>query len=205
MKDDLKREQKTGVRRKEIIDAALSCFAESGYAAATVAEIRRRSGASVGSIYHHFGGKEGLARAVYLDGIRDYQAGLLTVLQNEDDARAGVQAIVRYHLTWVRDRPHRAGFLLRMRHADFMAEASDELSRLNRAFGRGVYGWARKQADAGAIRRLPMDLFISTVFGPCQEFVGLRLAGVAVTDLDTAVTEIGISVWSALKRSSDEG
>ena len=63
-------------RRQVILDAALEAFAERGTAAATVDDVRRRSGASVGSIYHHFGDKEGLAAALYVEGLRSYQEGL---------------------------------------------------------------------------------------------------------------------------------
>src|SRR5215470_14374357 len=64
-------------RRKSILDAALACFLERGVAATTTEEIRDRSGASIGSIYHHFGDKEGLAGALYVEGIRSYQEGFL--------------------------------------------------------------------------------------------------------------------------------
>ena len=88
----------TEKRRRKILDAALHCFLERGFAAATAEEIRERSGASIGSIYHHFGGKEGLAGTLHVEGLRDYQAGFLRELQRHRDARSGVQAVVRYHL-----------------------------------------------------------------------------------------------------------
>ncbi len=51
-------------------------FTESGFAAATVDDVRRRSGASVGSIYHHFGGKQELAEALYAGGASGLPARL---------------------------------------------------------------------------------------------------------------------------------
>jgi AcrR family transcriptional regulator len=57
-------------RRRAILEGALEAFTSKGFAAATVGDVRRLSGASVGSIYHHFGDKEGLAAALYLEGIR---------------------------------------------------------------------------------------------------------------------------------------
>jgi AcrR family transcriptional regulator len=45
-------------------------FAESGFAQANIAEVVARAGASVGSLYHHFGGKADL----YLALFEDYQA-----------------------------------------------------------------------------------------------------------------------------------
>ena len=51
-------------RRRTILAAALACFAEHGYEATTLGQIRERSGASVGSIYHLFASKEEIAGAV---------------------------------------------------------------------------------------------------------------------------------------------
>jgi AcrR family transcriptional regulator len=46
--------------RDRIIRAALEVFAEKGYRGATIADVVRRSGLSVGAIYTHFSGKEAL-------------------------------------------------------------------------------------------------------------------------------------------------
>lgn len=46
--------------RERIIRAALEVFAEKGYRGATIADVVRRSGLSVGAIYTHFSGKEEL-------------------------------------------------------------------------------------------------------------------------------------------------
>ena len=55
--------------------------------------MRRRSGASVGSIYHHFGDKEDRA-ALFVAVLRDYQEGLLAALAAGDDAERTVGALV---------------------------------------------------------------------------------------------------------------
>src|SRR6188472_2818973 len=46
--------------RERIIRAAVEVFAEKGYHRATIADVVRRSGLSVGAIYTHFTGKEQL-------------------------------------------------------------------------------------------------------------------------------------------------
>lgn len=51
--------------RGRILDAALNEFQERGYASATMTDIVQSSGASIGSIYHHVGGKEDLFSACY--------------------------------------------------------------------------------------------------------------------------------------------
>ncbi len=70
MTTSARRWAKTDATQARILDAATDVFAARGYTAATMADIVRRSGASIGSIYHHFGGKKELFLAIY-DGLTD--------------------------------------------------------------------------------------------------------------------------------------
>ena len=63
----MSRERASERRKREILEAALACFGELGYEKTTLAEIRARSEASTGSIYHHFRSKEHLFAALYLE------------------------------------------------------------------------------------------------------------------------------------------
>src|SRR5688572_22391487 len=108
----------TSKRRREILEAALACFTELGFAATTMEEIRRRSRASTGSIYHHFSGKDELAGALYLEGIQRYQDGLLVALGRHRSAARGIRAIVLYHLGWVEAHHELARYLFQTRRAE---------------------------------------------------------------------------------------
>ncbi len=55
--------------RRSLLGAAREVFAREGFAEASVAEVVAVAGASVGSLYHHFGGKADL----YLALFEDYQ------------------------------------------------------------------------------------------------------------------------------------
>jgi AcrR family transcriptional regulator len=56
---------KTDATQRRILDAATEVFATRGFTAATVADVVAGSGASIGSIYHHFGGKSELFLAIF--------------------------------------------------------------------------------------------------------------------------------------------
>jgi AcrR family transcriptional regulator len=56
---------KTDATQQRILDAATDVFAARGFTAATMADIVDHSGASIGSIYHHFGGKRELFLAIF--------------------------------------------------------------------------------------------------------------------------------------------
>ncbi|MGH3745666.1 MAG: TetR/AcrR family transcriptional regulator, partial [Mycobacteriales bacterium] len=58
--------------RAAILEAARTEFLEHGYTEAGIAHVVERSGCSVGSIYHHFGGKAELFLALWESHQRDY-------------------------------------------------------------------------------------------------------------------------------------
>lgn len=68
--------------RAALLEAAREVFAASGYADASIADVVARAGASVGSLYHHFGGKGEL----YLALFDEYQE------RQEERAAAAVKA-----------------------------------------------------------------------------------------------------------------
>lgn len=51
--------------RQALLQAAQEVFTDRGYGNAGIAEIVERSGISVGSLYHHYGGKAGLYMALW--------------------------------------------------------------------------------------------------------------------------------------------
>jgi AcrR family transcriptional regulator len=57
--------------RSALLAAAREVFGESGFAESSIADVVGKAGASVGSLYHHFGGKSELFLALF----EDYQTG----------------------------------------------------------------------------------------------------------------------------------
>ena len=182
-------------RRDEILSAALGCFVRQGYTATTIEDIRRKSGASVGSLYHHFGGKDRIAAAIYVAGLAAYQAAFLALLEEHDDTRAAVEALVRHHLRWVGDHADLARFLLAVRETEVVAAATPELRRRNRAFFAAVRDWFSRHPE---LPDLPPDLLEPLLLGPAQEYTRHRLAGRATTTPEQAEPVLAVVVWYAL-------
>src|SRR5712691_4945282 len=116
----------TTARRSAILDAALRLFTRKGFAATSIDDLRQSSGASVGSIYHHFGGKAGVAAALYAETLGDYQQGVLDQVRAKPSARQGVEGIVRHHLAWIVSHPDEARFLFGMRSAEVLLASRKE-------------------------------------------------------------------------------
>jgi AcrR family transcriptional regulator len=185
-----------------MIAAALTDFSELGFNQATMQDIRCRAGVSNGSLYHHFKSKNALAAAVYLQGIIDYQTGLLAALERQTEARAGIEAIVRHHLTWVSEQKEWAGYLTRMRHAAFISELERPIAEQNLLFMERIVKWFSPRVAAGDLREVPFDLLIPLIIGPCQEFTRFLLEGKARTGIKAAADEMARAAWLALRGGS---
>ena len=81
-------------RKDEILQAALACFTEHGVDVTTIEMIRERSGASTGSLYHHFGNKERIIAALYLTGTAQYADLLQRGFASAASAEACVKLLV---------------------------------------------------------------------------------------------------------------
>jgi AcrR family transcriptional regulator len=56
---------RTKQTQRALLDAARTVFAEQGFSGASIADVVERAGSSVGSLYHHFGGKSELFLALW--------------------------------------------------------------------------------------------------------------------------------------------
>lgn len=56
---------RTAQTQRALLDAAREVFAEQGFTEASIADVVERAGSSVGSLYHHFGGKSELFLALW--------------------------------------------------------------------------------------------------------------------------------------------
>ncbi|MGN6792473.1 MAG: TetR/AcrR family transcriptional regulator [Streptosporangiaceae bacterium] len=56
---------RTKQTQRALLDAARAVFVDQGFSSASIADIVERAGSSVGSLYHHFGGKSELFLALW--------------------------------------------------------------------------------------------------------------------------------------------
>jgi AcrR family transcriptional regulator len=194
--------QHTPARRREILAAALACFDEAGFVNTTLADIRRRSGASNGSLYHHFANKERLAAEVYLQCIADYQAGLVAALAARPGAREGIAAVVAYHLHWVAEHKVEARFLAAARHAEFAALVEPRLAKSNAVFVNAVGGFFRRHIKAGALRPLAPEVCVALLLGPVYEVARHWMRDGHGLALPKTITELSDGAWRSLRKEA---
>jgi AcrR family transcriptional regulator len=189
-------------RQQTILQAALHLFLEKGFGATTLDQILERSGASVGSFYHHFQSKVEVAAALYLETLESYQAAFLNELRRHPDARGGIEGTVRHHLKWTGRYPDLAMYLTHCREPE-VAEASEARAQeLNRGFFAQTGAWLVRHVQDGKVRRLSPLLYYALWMGPSDEFTRLWLLGPrprAVRQLAKAEDVLAKTAWENLK------
>ena len=174
-------------RREEILAAALRAFDERGPLAATIDDIRAGSGASIGSIYHHFGGKEGIAEALYAEVLARYQEGFVAAL--DDDARTAVRAVVAFHVRWALAHPAEMRFLLAA------SPPGETVRGQNRRFFAAVRTWWDAHPELGL---LDLSMAHALWLGPATELCRHWLAGRAPRPSRAHIDLLSDAAWRSL-------
>jgi AcrR family transcriptional regulator len=191
-------------RRQAILSAALECFLNNSVSATTVDDLRQRCDASVGSIYHHFGSKEGLAGQLYLEILRDYHEAYLAALRQSRSARDGVVGSVRHHLHWVAAQPDRARYLFHCREHEVVRTTDGAVKAQNAQFYAEATVWLRAHVDQGRIKALSPRLYQALWMGPTLEYARQWLASAGrQAELLEAEPVLARAAWDALKRPAN--
>ena len=184
-------------RQSAILSAALAVFSEKGIEATSIDDIRQRSQASVGSIYHWFGNKEGIAAALFAQGLDDYWGQLQASVAEATNAEFAVHAIVSTHLSWIVAKPDMARLLFARRQA-VSAEHEHAIRQRTAAHFKTVFEKLKPWFKQGVLRRLPPELYGPLLLGPSQELARHWLGGRIEFDPRTAIDELSGAAWRSL-------
>lgn len=100
-------------RSRSILATASRLFAEKGYSHATTAEIAREAGVAEGTLYHHFGSKDGIFLTLFDETMEGFLSGIEEILAGDRTGREALSALVRFHFGYVSG--HREQFLILLR------------------------------------------------------------------------------------------
>lgn len=159
------------------ITAAKKLFSEQGYDAVSTAEIRLAAGMSNGSLFHHFGNKEGIAVAVFVSLVRTYQAEIAEKLAPTRQAAEGIEAFIRAHNLWIEGDPDGARILFNGHHPSWSDEALNKIRAENQGFGQTLLDWKNNLEDKERLEKWNLALILATLVGPTQVMCRAWLSG----------------------------
>ena len=194
----MSRQNRTSELKNRVMQVALTHFSKAGIERTNVGDILKDAQCSVGSLYHHFGNKEGIAEALFIEGIRQFNSGLLAALLSRRTGETGVRAIIRYCCQWVTEQPALAAFLL-SREIKLSESAKRELKELDRAFGQALYDWFVPHVQKGELLELPRSLYIPIICGPTLEYSRLWLSGRNRRSPDDVSALLAEAAWQSIR------
>ena len=167
-----------GAAKRAVLTQALQCFNDKGIEASTIDDLRRRSGQSVGAIYHHFGNKEGVAAALFFLGFDDQSEAIAAALARADGApRQMIAALIGAWLDWTERMPEMALYLILAREAvDKGAHAQQLTERLRARYGP-LDDLLAQAMRRGEMRQVPDDLIPPLILGPAESYSRGWLSG----------------------------
>jgi TetR/AcrR family transcriptional regulator len=176
--------------RAAIIDAAERAFADGGYRRTRMEDVAEQADVAIGSIYGHFGNKDGLyaavvERAVELFG-RYVEQAYLPEWSALEQVMACGDAYLRFHL----EHPGAFRFLaFDGVETDTPAVDPEQRARVGAGVGALITGFEnkiREAIDAGEARPLDARLAGHFLWGAWNGVVALRLRGdgMALTDAE---------------------
>src|SRR5437867_10510586 len=88
------RVQKREPSRKQLMAAAIDCFARLGYQGTSIERIARAAGVTKGAVYYHFRDKEDLLFSAVKDRIGGFEKRVLETVTVAGDAQAALRRVV---------------------------------------------------------------------------------------------------------------
>jgi AcrR family transcriptional regulator len=192
---------KAGARERALI-AALALFDSQGVESTTIEQVRDAAAVSIGSLYHHFGSREGLVTALYEDLLERYRMALMADLSRHDTPRGFLDAFVKTHIAWSIRHPDAARFLAEHRYHRAVTVAEAKLQRGTADFLRPLMLVFRPAVEAGILKPLAPDVLISLVVGPVQAWLRSHRAGKASIRPDLAAKQLTDAIWDAIAVSA---
>lgn len=148
--------------RTKVLEAALFLFTERGYFSTSVHNIARYAGVSIGSLYHHFHDKAGVAQALYDALLARMVEDLDALRHRHEDSRGYYRAVVEHLFQMAEREPASMVFMLHAQHREFLPDqppiCSSEPFRLIQAtIAEGI--------ERGEIRALDPMVATTALFG----------------------------------------
>ncbi|MEW6593654.1 MAG: TetR/AcrR family transcriptional regulator [Thermodesulfobacteriota bacterium] len=162
-------------RRQLILETALALFTRRGFFNTSVHDIQRAAGVSIGSIYHHFKNKEGLAKALYDDQVERMAVAMEAIMAEHRTAHDRCRAVIAHLFDLTETAPETMQYILYAKHREFLPGEKPVCS--SRPFEL-MKTMVMEGMAGGEIRETEPYVVATAIFGGAIRLIYLRLDGV---------------------------
>lgn len=156
--------------RNRVLDATRELLMEHGISELTMKDVQEKSGVSNGSIFHHFGSKDGIYEELFVEERRAYLGSVAEAILAHDgdpcDAfGAGAAAAVLFH---ARNPRRYLRLIAAFSNSEWLFRNEKIWERLIHEVEAPVVQWAMPHFQDGRLPILPPQLFQSYMLGPAE-------------------------------------
>lgn len=180
-----------------VMQAAIHLFTKQGYFNTSVPDIVRESGVSTGSIYHHFGDKEGIAKTLFETLVARMENAFNTIERQHDTAQARCRAVIELLFRVTEEEPEMMTYMLFIKHQEIMPGtapicSSKPFRQMRQMIVDGITN--------GEVRHMDDMVAAASVFGGALRMINLRLDGVLEKPLEEYLDEIWRCAWQSVRK-----
>ena len=180
----------------KILTAALDLFVDKGYHNVSIHEVQKQANVSIGSIYKHFGGKEGIAQALYNHILNEVDEMIDRVTMDINTPIEQLEEIIKQLFEHTETHKKIISFVFHSKHADFL---SDEPLICNAAPFIKIRNITAQAIKNGELKDIDTYVATSIIFGGAIRMIQLRLDGVIEKPLVDYIDLLLTSLWSGIK------
>jgi AcrR family transcriptional regulator len=179
-----------------ILTASLKLFVNQGYHNVSVHDIQKQANVSIGSIYKHFGGKEGIAKALHDRLLEEMNLMVDSVIDQDLSVIEQCNRIIELLFEYTESRTEIIAFILNAKHTEFITGeppicTAEPFQKISALVQRGM--------DIGEIQ--PYDCWVSAsvIFGGAFRMIYMRLEGLIDRPLPELYEQLIDATWKTLK------
>jgi len=178
-----------------ILTAALDLFVNRGYHNVSIHEIQKTADVSIGSIYNHFGGKEGVAKALYKHILNEMDELVDAIIEEVDLPSEQCKEIIRQLFEHTETHQNILAFVFHAKHAEFLP---GEILICNASPFIKIRDIISNGIEAGEFINTDSWVAASCIFGGAIRMIQLRLDGLIEKPLPEYYEMVINAAWSGL-------
>ncbi len=181
----------------KILTAALDLFVDKGYHKVSIHEVQKLADVSIGSIYRHFGGKEGIAEKLYNHILNEIDELIDGVMKEIDTPLGQLEEIIKQLFEHTETHHQIISFVFHAKHTDFLPEEPLMCDAAPFIKIRDITSQAIKNGD---LKDTDTWVATSLIFGGAIRLIQLRLDGLIEKPLVDYMDILMSSLWGGLKK-----
>ena len=180
----------------KILSAALDLFVDKGYHNVSIHEVQKQANVSIGSIYKHFGGKEGIAQALYKHILNEIDEMIDGVTRDIHTPIEQLEEIIKQLFEHTETHKNIISFVFHSKHTDFLSDEPLICDAAPFVKMRNITAQAIKK---GELKDIDTYVATSIIFGGAIRLIQLRLDGLIEKPLVDYIDLLLTSLWGGIR------